>query len=44
MERRRFLATAALGLPLLGSSALFLPGQSGAQEPMTPVKPTQLQL
>lgn len=43
MERRRFIATTALGLPLLGSSALFLPRRSGAHEPMTPVKPSQLQ-
>lgn len=43
MERRRFLATAALGLPLLGSSALLLPVQSGAQEPVPPVKPAQLE-
>ena len=43
MERRRFLATTALGLPLLGSSALSLPGQWGAQQPVPPVKPAQLE-
>jgi hypothetical protein len=37
MDRRRFLATTTLSLPLLGSSALF------AQDTMKPAKPAQLE-
>ncbi len=36
MNRRHFLASTGLGLPLIGSSALF------AQDPMKPAKPAQL--
>jgi hypothetical protein len=36
MDRRQFLATTALGLPLLSGSALF------AQDTMKPAKPAQL--
>ncbi len=36
MDRRHFITTAGLGLPLLGKDALF------AQDPMKPAKPAQL--
>ncbi|MBK7087031.1 MAG: hypothetical protein IPH53_21225 [Flavobacteriales bacterium] len=36
MDRRHFLTTSALGLPLLGSNVLL------AQDTMKPAKPTQL--
>ena len=42
MERRLFISTAALGLPLFGSVTLFMPRQAGAQDTMKPPKPEQL--
>ena len=42
MNRRYFLASTGLSIPLLGSGALLLPMQTGAQDTMKPAKPVQL--
>jgi len=42
MDRRHFIATAALGLPLIGSSTLLLPQLAGAQDMAKPPKLAQL--